>query len=255
MSAQTQTAETAYSSIDPEEVEQFSRIAEEWWDPNGKFKPLHQINPLRIGYIRDHVCKALGRDPKSMRAFEGLEMLDIGCGGGLICEPMARMGASVTGIDASEKNIKTASIHAEQSGLSIDYRATTAEDLGAEKKQYDVVLALEIIEHVVDPQAFIDACAALVKPGGILIMTTINRTAKSFAFAIVGAEYVLRLLPRGTHQWEKFVKPSEMAQGLQRNAFAILNQSGMVMNPLRWEWKLSEKDLSVNYLMVGEKRK
>lgn len=252
MSAQTQTSQP-YSSVDPDEVEQFSRIAAEWWDPKGKFRPLHEINPLRIGYIREHVCTHFNRDTARLNALEGLSLLDIGCGGGLICEPMRRMGAEVTGIDASEKNIKTALTHAEETGLSIDYRATTAEALAMTGAAYDVVLALEIIEHVTDPQAFIDSCAALVKPGGMLVMTTINRTLKSMLMAKIGAEYILRLLPIGTHQWDKFVKPSEMTLGMQRNGFAIVDSSGMVLNPLRWEWKLSPSDLDVNYLMVGKK--
>lgn len=252
MTAQKQTHETI-SSIDPEEVEQFSRIAEEWWDPNGKFKPLHQINPLRIGFIRDHLVAHFKRDAKALSPLDELSLLDIGCGGGLICEPMARMGASVTGVDASEKNIKTACVHAEQGSLNIDYQATTAEAMAASGAQYDVVLALEIIEHVADPQSFITSCASLVKPGGLLVMTTINRTAKSYAFAIVGAEYVLRLLPRGTHQWRKFVTPEEMSRGMIREKLAVIDQQGMVLNPLRWEWQLSERDLAVNYLMVGAK--
>lgn len=252
MSAQTQTQPTA-TSIDPAEVEQFSRIADAWWDAKGKFKPLHDINPLRIGYIRDQVVTHLGGDAKSLKPLAGLSLLDIGCGGGLICEPMCRMGAQVTGIDASEKNIAVAALHAEQSGLAVDYRATTAEALVQQNAHFDVVLALEIVEHVVDADAFIASCAALVKPGGMLIMTTLNRTPKSYAMAIIGAEYVLRLLPRGTHQWKKFVRPSEMARAMQQSGLNIADMSGMVLNPLRREWKLSATDLDVNYLMVARK--
>ncbi len=249
----TQMAQTAYSSIDAEEVEQFSRIAEEWWDEGGKFKPLHAINPVRIGYIKAQICAAYGRDFDAISALEGLSLLDIGCGGGLIAEPMARMGAQVTGVDASERNIKTAALHAEQSGLRIDYRTTTAEALVSQHAQYDVVLALEIIEHVADAQAFIDSCCALVKPGGLLIMSTLNRTAKSFAMAIVGAEYILRMLPRGTHSWKKFLRPSEIATGFERNGFGVHDMTGMVMHPISWQWKLNPHDLDVNYLMVGKR--
>lgn len=279
MQTQTQTPER-YTSIDPDEVEQFSRIAAQWWDPKGKFKPLHEINPLRIGYIKEHICSQFAREVNALSPFEGLSLLDIGCGGGLICEPMARLGAHVTGIDASEKNIKTARVHAQETGLTIDYRATTAEDLVSSLREasetsdaaipnkpkeiassaspsrndgFDIVLALEIIEHVTDPQSFIASCAQLVKPGGLLIMTTINRTMKSLLMAKIGAEYILRLLPRGTHQWDKFVKPSEMAQGYENNQLNVLNLSGMVLNPLRWEWRLSDTDIDVNYLMVGQK--
>lgn len=243
----------AGSSIDPDEVEQFSRIAAEWWDPTGKFKPLHEINPLRIGYIKQHVCDHFGRDVDSIKALDGLSLVDIGCGGGLICEPMKRLGATVTGVDASEKNIKTASVHAQEGGLEIDYNATTAEDLVQTGAQYDIVLALEIIEHVADAQSFIDSCATLVKPGGLIVMTTLNRTPQSYLKAIIGAEYVLRLLPRGTHQWKKFVRPSEMLSGLERNTLHHINSCGMVMNPIKWEWRLDDKDLSVNYLMAAKK--
>ncbi len=254
MNAQTQAHKpAASSSINPEEVEQFSRLAERWWDATGPFKPLHDINPLRLGFIKQHACNHFNRDVNSLRALEGLSVVDIGCGGGLICEPMARMGASVTGVDASEKNIKTAMLHAQQMSLEIDYRATTAEQLVSEQQQFDIVLALEIIEHVADADAFIASCAALVKPNGMLIMTTLNRTAKSFAFAIVGAEYVLRLLPRGTHDWRKFVKPADMQRGMKLSGLRVIDTQGMVLNPLKWQWRLSDTDFDVNYLMVAVK--
>jgi 2-polyprenyl-6-hydroxyphenyl methylase/3-demethylubiquinone-9 3-methyltransferase len=252
MSTQTQT-QPSYTSIDPDEVEQFSRIAAEWWDPRGKFKPLHQINPVRIGYIRDQVCAALGRDEKSVTPFEGLSLLDIGCGGGLIAEPMARLGAKVMGVDASEKNIKTAIVHALENEVPVDYAAMTAEALQEDGAQFDVVLALEIIEHVVDPEAFIASCAALVKPSGVLVMSTINRTPKSLLMAKFGAEYVLRMLPIGTHDWRKFVKPDEMAHGMTQSGLSVHAMHGMTLNPLRWEWGISPRDLKVNYLMVGRK--
>lgn len=243
----------AKPTIDPEEIARFSRIAEEWWDPHGKFKPLHRMNPLRVGYIRDHICKYFERDSASIRALEGLRLLDIGCGGGLISEPMARMGAEVTGIDASEKNIAVAQLHAEQSGVNVRYRAAAAEELAAEGAQYDVVLALEIIEHVADVPAFMDAAARLLAPGGLLVMSTLNRTAKSFALAIVGAEYVLRWLPRGTHDWRKFLRPSELAAEFRRVGLELVDQKGMVMSPFTFEWRLDARDLEVNYLQTAKK--
>lgn len=243
----------ATSSIDPDEVEQFSRIAAEWWDPTGKFKPLHEINPIRLSYIKAQICAHFGRDVDAIKALEGLDVVDIGCGGGLICEPMHRMGANVTGIDASEKNINTAKVHAEEGGLEITYLASTAEAQVEAGAQYDVVLALEIVEHVADAESFIASCAALVKPGGLLIMSTINRTPESYLKAIIGAEYVLRLLPRGTHQWKKFLRPSEMLRAMQAAGLEHAHSTGMVMHPVKWSWRLDEKDLGVNYLMVAKK--
>lgn len=252
MNTQTQAHKpSTTSSINPDEVEQFSKLAEKWWDPAGPFKPLHDINPLRLGFIKQHVCAHFGRDAAALRALDGLAVVDIGCGGGLICEPIARMGGSVTGIDASEKNIKTASLHAGHMNVDVNYRATTAEALVSENQQFDLVLALEIIEHVADADAFIASCAALVKPGGMLIMTTLNRTAKSFAMAIVGAEYVLRLLPRGTHDWRKFVKPADMHRAMEHNGLRVIDTQGMVLGPLKWQWRLSDSDFDVNYLMVA----
>ncbi len=252
MNTQTQADKpSTTSSINAQEVEQFSKLAEKWWDAKGPFKPLHDINPLRLGFIKTHACTHFGRDAASLRALSNLSVVDIGCGGGLICEPMARMGASVTGVDASEKNIKTATVHAQMMNVSVNYRATTAEAMVAENHQFDLVLALEIIEHVADADAFIASCAALVKPGGMLIMTTLNRTAKSFAMAIVGAEYVLRLLPRGTHDWRKFIKPADMQRSMEHNALRVIDTQGMVLNPIKWQWRLSPDDLDVNYLMVA----
>jgi len=235
------------TSIDPQEVEQFSRIADEWWDENGKFKPLHRINPLRISYIQSQAKQHFGRE------MGGLSLVDIGCGGGLISEPMARTGAKVTGVDASEKNIAVATLHAQKSALDIRYLATSAEQLAASGEQFDIVLALEIIEHVADIDVFYDALVKLVKPGGLIILSTMNRTPKSYAMAIVGAEYILRWLPRGTHSWSKFIKPSEMSRALTTRGLAIRETQGMVFAPLEWKFTLDSKDLDVNYLMVATK--
>lgn len=242
------------TTVDSEDVARFSRIAEEWWDEKGKFRPLHRINPLRIGYIREQVCRHFGRDGDNIKALSGLKLMDIGCGGGLLCEPFTRMGASVTGIDASDKNISVARLHADRTGLDIDYRCTTPENLeqaADHAGQYDIVLALEVVEHVADVPLFLHACTRLVKPGGLLFMSTLNRTLKSYGLAIIGAEYVLRWLPRGTHDWHKFLKPSELCEGLRREGMTITHMSGMAFNPLKNTWYLDEKDLSVNYLVTG----
>jgi 2-polyprenyl-6-hydroxyphenyl methylase/3-demethylubiquinone-9 3-methyltransferase len=238
------------STISPEEVEKFSRIAEEWWDENGKFKPLHRMNPMRIEYIRNKTCTHFGKDAAVIKPLAGLSLLDVGCGGGLLCEPFTRLGAAVTGIDASEKNIKVASLHAEKMGLKIDYRCTAAE---AMSEQYDVVLAMEIVEHVADVPTFLKAVSALVKPGGILFMSTLNRTIKSYAMAIVGAEYILRWLPRGTHDWKKFVKPAELCGGLRNEGLNIQHMTGTVFNPLNQHWSTNDRDLDVNYILTANK--
>jgi 2-polyprenyl-6-hydroxyphenyl methylase / 3-demethylubiquinone-9 3-methyltransferase len=250
--AQTQ-APRATSTVDAEEVARFSRIAAEWWDPHGKFKPLHRINPLRIDYIRRQVCAHFNRTDSGMTPLAGLGLVDIGCGGGLIAEPMARLGANVTGVDASEKNIAVASVHAQQSGLTVHYTASTAEDLAAQGVQFDVVLALEIIEHVADVNLFYQAITQLIKPDGILVLSTINQTPKSYAMAIVGAEYVLRWLPRGTHQWSKFIRPSAMARSVQAQGLTVVDTQGLVFNPLKWQFSLSATDLDVNYMLVAKK--
>lgn len=250
------------STIDPEEIERFTRMADEWWDPNGKFKPLHVINPLRAEWILKKSAElrvhSAEQEPYSALTTQhsplhGLSVLDIGCGGGLISEAMARAGAKVTGIDAGEKNIKVAQLHAQKSGLEIDYRYMSAEALVTEDAQFDIVLALEIVEHVADVSAFVQATCTLVRPGGLIIYSTINRTAKSFALAIIGAEYVLRWLPRGTHQWKKFVKPSELVAELRKNTIDVREMTGLTMNPLTWQWRLEPKDLEVNYLVAGRK--
>lgn len=239
------------SSIDDAEVAKFRAMAAEWWDPAGKFKPLHMLNPVRLDYITGQIAAEFARDRKSLRPFEGLRLLDIGCGGGLIAEPMARLGAAVTGADAAAENIEVARLHAEQSGLAIDYRAVTAESLLAEGAQFDVVLALEIVEHVADPQQFLTTCARLLRPGGVLIASTLNRTPQSFAAAIVGAEWVMRWLPRGTHQWSRFIRPDELAGMFEAAGVRVVDRAGMVFNPLGWSWSLSRRDLAVNYLMAG----
>lgn len=245
------------STIDADEVAQFSAIAEQWWDERGKFAPLHRMNPTRLAYIRERIESHFGRltgpDSESATPLKNLAVLDVGSGGGLICEPLARLGASVTGIDASAKNIGVAQTHAEEVGVTIDYRATTAEALADTGTQYDVVLALEIIEHVADIALFYDALTALVKPGGLIILSTMNRTAKAFAMAIVGAEYVLRWLPRGTHDWNKFVKPSEMAESLTKRGFETPTPMGIIFSPLSGKFSLNTNDLDVNYLLSAKK--
>jgi 2-polyprenyl-6-hydroxyphenyl methylase/3-demethylubiquinone-9 3-methyltransferase len=246
-------AETAHSTVDEREIERFSRIAEEWWDPNGKFAPLHRLNPTRLGYIRDHAASHWQRDPLSGSPLDGLSLLDIGCGGGLLCEPMARMGAIVTGIDAAGRNIATARLHAEGQGLAIDYREATAEVLAGEGRQFDIVLALEIVEHVADIDLFLRSCGQLTKPGGLVFLSTLNRTAKAWALAIAGAEYLLRWLPRGTHDWKKFLKPSEVVRGLRSGGVETQEIVGVVYSPLSRAWSLNKRDLDVNYMLYGTK--
>lgn len=241
------------ASIDPAEIAKFEAMAAEWWDPQGKFRPLHLMNPVRLDYVTAQIAAEQGRDRHQPRPFEGLRLLDIGCGGGLVAEPMARLGATVTGADAAEGNIAIARIHAEEQGLQIDYRATTAETLVEEGAQFDVVLALEIIEHVADPAAFVATCQRLLRPGGLLILSTLNRTLRSFAGAILGAEWVLRWLPRGTHDWNRFITPDELA-GLVKNAgLGVVDRQGMIFNPLSFGWRLSDRDLSVNYLLTARR--
>ena len=246
MSSQT----TARSSIDPADVERFSRIAAEWWDPKGKFAPLHKFNPVRLGFIRDQALHRFGRDAKARRPFEGLRLLDIGCGGGLLCEPMRRLGFSVTGVDASERNIGTASAHAAEQGLEIDYRASTAEALlEAGEPPFDLILNMEVIEHVADPGQFLRDCSKLLKPGGLMIVATLNRTLKAFALAKVGAEYVLRWLPIGTHDWSQFLKPEELRGFLDGEAVAVDGPFGVAYDPLTGRW-LQSHDTDVNYMMT-----
>jgi 2-polyprenyl-6-hydroxyphenyl methylase/3-demethylubiquinone-9 3-methyltransferase len=246
-------ADSPHTTVDPVEIERFSRIAEEWWDPKGKFAPLHQLNPVRIGYLRDRAAAHWQRDALSGTPLAGLDLLDIGCGGGLLSEPMCRLGANVTGIDAALRNIATAALHAEGQGLTIEYDATTAEALAASGRTFDIVLALEIVEHVADVELFLRCCGQLVKPGGLLFLSTLNRTAKAWALAIAGAEYVLRWLPRGTHDWRKFLKPSEVVRGLRGGDIEAQEIVGVVYSPLNRAWSLSKSDLDVNYMLYGTK--
>lgn len=245
--------QAAQTTIDPSEVAKFEAMAAEWWDPEGKFKPLHMLNPCRLDYITSQIAAEFGRDLSGPKPFEGLRILDIGCGGGLLCEPMARLGADVTGADAAERNIPVARIHAENAGLSIDYRHTTAEALAGAGETFDAVLNMEVVEHVADPQTYLNACQALLKPGGLHICSTINRNAKSFAMAIVGAEYVMRWLPMGTHDWARFITPDELYTMLERSGLTPVDRKGFVFNPLQWSWSLSERDLSVNYVTASVK--
>ncbi len=233
------------SSIDNEEVKKFSRIAAEWWDTEGKFAPLHHINPIRIGYIKDKVSAHYGQ-------LHGISILDVGCGGGLLAEPLARLGANVTGLDASANNIRTAALHAEQMGVEVDYRCISVEELAASGAQFDVVLAMEVVEHVADVEGFLQACCQLVKPGGLLCVSTLNKTIKSFLTAIVGAEYILRWLPRGTHSWSKFLPPSLVAAPLRRQGMKIQALQGMCYRMLENDWVLSS-DVQVNYMLLAEK--
>ncbi|MGS1094210.1 bifunctional 2-polyprenyl-6-hydroxyphenol methylase/3-demethylubiquinol 3-O-methyltransferase UbiG [Aquamicrobium terrae] len=247
-------SDTRRSTIDSGEVERFSALAAEWWNPNGKFRPLHKFNPVRLSYIRDQIAQRFGRDPHAARPFEGLRILDIGCGGGLLCEPMARLGAEVVGADASATNIEVARLHAAESGVEIDYRATTAEDLADAGEKFDVVLNMEVVEHVSDIDLFIGKCGEMVKPGGIMFVATINRTLKALGLAIIGAEYVLRWLPRGTHQFGKLVRPDELERALAGAGLSVIDRTGVVYNPLADRWQRST-DMDVNYMVLAEKQK
>lgn len=247
--AQQPTTQT----VDASEIAKFEAMAAEWWDPNGKFKPLHMLNPCRLDYITSQIAAEFGRDLNTQRAFEGLRILDIGCGGGLLAEPMARLGAEVVGADAAERNIPVARVHAEQSSLDIDYRHTTAEAMAAAGEQFDVVLNMEVVEHVADPQGYLTACQELLKPGGLMVCSTINRNPKSYVMAIVGAEYVMRWLPKGTHEWSKFITPDELYDLIRRAGLTPVDRKGFVFNPVTWTWGPSDRDLSVNYVTASTK--
>jgi len=243
---------TGTETVDQEEVARFSRLAGEWWDPQGPMAALHKFNPVRLAYIRDRTAEHFGRDPRSLDSLAGLRFLDIGCGAGILSEPLARLGAAVVGADPSAKNIAAAKAHAARSSVGIDYRATTAEALAAAGESFDVVLAMEVVEHVTDVGVFIAHAAALVKPGGLLFVATLNRTAKSFALAIVGAEYILRWLPRGTHQWDKCVRPDELETAIETGGLRVTDETGVIYNLLADRWQLG-RDMDVNYMLVAEK--
>ncbi|GLS86288.1 ubiquinone biosynthesis O-methyltransferase [Cypionkella aquatica] len=245
---------TQTNTIDPAEVAKFEAMAAEWWDTEGKFKPLHLMNPCRLDYITRQIAAEFHRDLTQPLPFKGLRLLDIGCGGGLLSEPMARLGADVVGADAAARNIPVAQLHAVQSGLEIDYRNVAAEDLAAAGEQFDVVLNMEVVEHVADPQGYLTACQQLLKPGGLMICSTLNRNVKSFGMAIIGAEWVMRWLPKGTHDWTKFITPEELYDLIRKAGLDPVDRKGMVFNPFSWKWAISARDLSVNYVTASVKR-
>ena len=239
-------------TVDPAEAARFAALAREWWDPDGTFRTLHKFNPVRLGYVRDVAARHFGRDPRGPGALAGLRALDIGCGGGLLAEPLARLGAEVLGADPARRNIEVARLHAAEQGLAIDYRCTSAEALDAAGERFDLVLAMEVVEHVADLGLFVAACGRLAKPGGLVFVATLNRTLRAFALAVVGAEYVLGWLPRGTHDWRKFVTPEELCAALRRAGLTPLRTDGVVYHPLADEWRLSD-DTAVNYMVAAEK--
>ena len=242
------------TTVDPGEIAKFEAMAAEWWDVNGKFKPLHMLNPCRLDYITTQIAGEFDRDLKAPAPFKDLRILDIGCGGGLLAEPMARLGADVVGADAAARNIPVAQIHAEQSGLEIDYRHTTAEAMAEAGEQFDVVLNMEVVEHVASPIDYLTACRELLKPGGLHICSTLNRNPKSYVMAIIGPEHVMRWLPKGTHEWSKFITPDELLELLTRAGLEPVDRKGFVFNPVSWSWKLSDRDLSVNYVTASIRR-
>ena len=245
--------QTATNTVDPAEIAKFEAMAAEWWDLEGKFKPLHMLNPCRLDYITSQIAAEYGRDTSQPLPFKGLRILDIGCGGGLLCEPMARLGATVVGADAAERNIPVARVHAEQSGLDIDYRFTTAEAMAEAGEQFDVVLNMEVVEHVADPLGYLTACQQLLKPGGLHICSTLNRNPKSYVVAIIGAEHIMRWLPKGTHEWSKFITPDELFDLLRDAKLEPVDRKGFQFNPITWTWRISDRDLSVNYVTASTK--
>jgi 2-polyprenyl-6-hydroxyphenyl methylase/3-demethylubiquinone-9 3-methyltransferase len=244
----------AQKTLDRDEVARFAKLSGEWWDANGPFKPLHRINPTRLTYIRDQLAHKFGRDTKAAGSLKGLSVLDIGCGGGLVSEPLARLGAEVTGIDPAREGIEAAKAHATGAGLKITYRAMTAEELAAEGASFDAVLLLEVVEHVPDVPAFLRVIAPLVKPGGVMILSTLNRTLKAYALAIIGAELILRWLPLGTHNFDRFVTPDELRRALKEAGLSVTDVTGMVYNLLADEWRLS-RDTDVNYFATATRSK
>lgn len=253
MADQTQHSDVlADATVDAAEVDRFARFAQEWWDPRGKMGVLHRFNPVRLAFIRDAVCLQFGRRAGHPPCLDGIRILDIGCGGGLLCEPLARLGANVVGADPSPANIKAAQLHAQRVGLTIDYRVAAAEALAGAGERFEVVLAMEVVEHVADVGLFVRGCSQMVKQGGLMIAATLNRTLKSFALAIVGAEYVLGWLPRGTHRWDKFVVPGELASAMALSGLRVIGETGVIYNPLVDQWRLSS-DMDVNYMLTAEK--
>ena len=243
----------ATNTVDPDEIAKFEAMAAEWWDLEGKFKPLHMLNPCRLDYITSQIAVEYGRDLNVPAPFDGLRILDIGCGGGLLCEPMARLGATIVGVDAAAGNIPVAQVHAEQSGLDIDYRFGTAEAMAADGEQFDVVLNMEVVEHVADPLGFLTACQQLLKPNGLHICSTLNRNPKSYAMAIIGAEHIMRWLPKGTHDWSKFITPDELFDLMRNAGLDPVDRKGFQFNPIMWNWRISDRDLSVNYVTTSLK--
>ena len=237
-------------SVDEQEIQQFSKDSSHWWDENGPFAPLHRLNPVRLSYIKGQICAHYGRDFDALDALKGLDILDVGCGGGLVCEPLVRLGANATGADADAQAIDVAKAHAKESGLKIKYENKPAEQI---KKQFDVVLALEIIEHVTAPADFVESIAGLVKPGGLVIFSTLNRNPKSFLLGVIAAEYILRWVPKGTHSWNKFIKPSELSRFARAAGLKAHDVTGLMFNPLKDEFALSDTDIDVNYLLSAKK--
>ncbi|TKZ15973.1 bifunctional 2-polyprenyl-6-hydroxyphenol methylase/3-demethylubiquinol 3-O-methyltransferase UbiG [Shimia litoralis] len=245
--------QASQGTVDPSEVAKFEAMAAEWWDPKGKFKPLHMLNPCRLDYITSQIAGEFDRDLSEITPFKGLRLLDIGCGGGLLSEPMARLGATVVGADAAGGNIPVAQVHATQSGLDIDYRHTTAEALAEAGEQFDIVLNMEVVEHVANPLSYLSACQNLLKLGGLHLCSTINRNPKSYAVAILGAEVIMRWLPKGTHEWHKFITPDELVDLLTKSGVQTVDRKGFVFNPITWSWSISDQDLSVNYVTASVK--